>query len=556
MQTAILTGLVLLVAGCGGGDSTGPSHVVTAVTITGGRDTLYVGQTMFLGASVQLDSSMVVTADSVGWSSSDTTRAKVSATGVVTAVAAGSATITASLAAHQGVRAVTIKVIPVASITVSPASRIIYLGQQAQLTATPKDSAGTPILGRTPIWASRDTSVATVSVSGLVIPHDTGLVRVLATLDGHSDSAAVTSGLVPVTSITLLPAGDTAVVGDTIAPRATPRDSSGAPLLGHPVVWSVSDSTVLEPISGGRFVALANGSVTMFASAGGTNGQGAGLVATCGDTVQVATNAFHFPLVAGQLAHDVSATLDVGLFRSTAAFYGGGVMFGTDSAHMTVAYDPRGDVGDGAAHAGVCPLPLLGLGTYTYTKVRPVPGEGVPPGLRVVQETFASGTPAADSGFVLFRYTFTDTGSVAVAGLRTGFFIDWDLGFDNNPADDVIRYYAGLGWAEAEESDTVTYPQRLTVIPITSAGTASFSGWINGVDPTVRGSYFSRLAAGTTSTAIGPNDIRQLVGTSPVTIPAGGRVVVYFALVGGENEATFAASRAAALAAAAALGFN
>ena len=48
-QLAAWIGALLLVGACGG-DSTGPSHVVTAVTVTGGRDTLYVGQTMTLGA--------------------------------------------------------------------------------------------------------------------------------------------------------------------------------------------------------------------------------------------------------------------------------------------------------------------------------------------------------------------------------------------------------------------------------------------------------------------------------------------------------------------------
>lgn len=554
----LATGALALGTACGGG-STGPSHVVTAVTVTGGRDTLYVGQSMTLGASVQLDSSTVVTADSVGWTSSDSTKARVSATGVVSAVAAGTATITASIDGHSGVKGVTVRVIPVVSVTVSPSARIVYLGQGAQLTATPKDSAGTTVPGLSATWVSRDTSVASVSGSGMVTPHDTGLVRVVATISGHSDSAAVTVGLVPVTSITLLPAGDTAQVGDTLRPVIVAKDSSGAPIVGRTTTLSVSDSAVLQPIGGGAFVAAANGAATLTATVGSVSKQGAVSVLTCGDTAQIAANAFDFPHVAGQLARGVSSTLDVGLFGATPVIYGGGVMFGTDSTHMLVSYDPRGDIGDGAAHVGVCALTRSGVAGYTYTKVRPVAGEGMPPGLRVVEESFANSTPGADSGFVLFRYTFTDTSTSAVSGLRVGYFVDWDLNFTSSTGDDILRYYPGLAVGEAEESDTLTYPARFAVVPVEASGTPTYSGWVNGsgtTDPSTRGGYFARLAGGTLTSTLGPTDIRQLSGAGPLAVPAGGRVVVYFALVGGADPTAFAASRAAAEALASSLGFN
>ncbi|MGB7212446.1 MAG: Ig-like domain-containing protein [Gemmatimonadales bacterium] len=552
--------VVLMWAGsaCGGSGGTGPSVVVTAVSVEGGRDTLYVGQSMALSAAVQLDSTTVIHTDTVAWTSSDTTRATVSAAGAVMARAAGTATITASLGGHSGHRDILVAIIPVASITVSPGSRILYLGQIGQLASVVKDSAGTPITGQHPAWTSSNASVASVDSLGKVTAHDTGTARVRATLAGHADSAAVTVTIVPVTSVQVLPAGDTAVVGDTIRPVAIPEDSSGAPLAGRAVSWAVSDSAALSPTGDGGYVALSAGIFTLTASSGGVSHLGTILTVACGDTVQVAGNAFQFPLVSGQLARGLSSTIDVGSVSHIPVFYGGGVMFGTDSAHMVVAYDPRGDVGDGATHAGVCVLDDGSGVMYTYSKVRPVAGEGAPAGLRVVQETFAI-PAAADSDFVLFRYTFTDTAATAVTGLRIGYFVDWDLNFDGDPSMDDLRYYAGLGYAEAEESDTVTYPQRLGIVPISASGTPSYSGWINGGmpdDPSTRGAYYGRLVAGTTTANLGPQDIRQLVGTGPYTIPARGHLVVYFAMVEGGAQSMFAANRAAAIALATMFGFN
>src|SRR2546426_641592 len=56
----------------------------------------------------------------------------------------------------------------VASVAVSPATAGVQVGATARLTATPKDATGTPLDGRVVTWATSNTSVATVSGSGLV----------------------------------------------------------------------------------------------------------------------------------------------------------------------------------------------------------------------------------------------------------------------------------------------------------------------------------------------------------------------------------------------------
>src|SRR2546426_7304406 len=58
--------------------------------------------------------------------------------------------------------------VSVASVTVSPPSPTVQVGQTVQLSATPQDANGTPLSGRTITWSSDNTTAASVSASGLV----------------------------------------------------------------------------------------------------------------------------------------------------------------------------------------------------------------------------------------------------------------------------------------------------------------------------------------------------------------------------------------------------
>src|SRR5207253_5779296 len=95
---------------------------------------------------------------------------------------------------------------PVASVAVAPATASLTVGQTAQLTATPKDSAGTALTGRTVTWASSNTAVATVGPSGLVTSKAAGSATITATSEGKAGSATVTVAVVPVASVAVTPA--------------------------------------------------------------------------------------------------------------------------------------------------------------------------------------------------------------------------------------------------------------------------------------------------------------------------------------------------------------
>jgi len=151
-----------------------------------------VGQTGQLTATPKDASGATLTGRVVTWASSNTAVATVNGTGLVTGVAAGSATITATSEGKNGTAAVTVSVVPVASVTVAPATASIPVGQTGQLTATPKDASGATLTGRVVTWASGNTAVATVSGTGLVTGVAAGSATITATSEGQSGSAAIT----------------------------------------------------------------------------------------------------------------------------------------------------------------------------------------------------------------------------------------------------------------------------------------------------------------------------------------------------------------------------
>lgn len=79
-----------------------------------------------------------------------------------------------------------------ASLTLSPTSATITVGQQTSLTATPRDAAARPLTGMTVTWKSLATTVATVDALGTVTGVGAGSAVVTASVNGISGSAAIT----------------------------------------------------------------------------------------------------------------------------------------------------------------------------------------------------------------------------------------------------------------------------------------------------------------------------------------------------------------------------
>ena len=171
-----------------GGGSTAP---VASVDVSPATATIAPGATIQLTAQLTDTDNNTLIGRVVTWSSDAVEFATVSPNGLVTAVAEGGATITATSEGIPGTSVITVLFVPVASVDVSPASGTIAVGASIQLTAQPKDEVGNPLAGRVVTWSSSNTGVATVAADGLVTGVGEGTATITATSETKSGDAAI-----------------------------------------------------------------------------------------------------------------------------------------------------------------------------------------------------------------------------------------------------------------------------------------------------------------------------------------------------------------------------
>jgi uncharacterized protein YjdB len=251
---------------------------VASVTVAPATTSVIAGETVPLAATLKDASGNVLAGRVVTWASSNALLATVSATGVVTGVAAGGpVTITATSEGQSGGATVTVTPVPVASVTIAPATASVLVGQTVPLVATPRDAAGNPLTGRAVSWATGSAGVATVSASGVVTGVAAGgPVAITATSEGQSGSAMVTVTVPPVATVTVAPAAASVVVGQSVSLTATPRDAAGNVLTGRAVTWDTSDPTLATVNAAGVVTGVAaGGPVTITAASEGQGGNAA-----------------------------------------------------------------------------------------------------------------------------------------------------------------------------------------------------------------------------------------------------------------------------------------
>jgi hypothetical protein len=159
----------------------------------------------------------VLTGRAISWSSNNNNIATVSSSGLVTAVAAGSAQITATSEGQSGNATLTVNAppppAPVASVTVSLAASSLIPGATTQATATTRDANGNVLTGRAISWTSGDNAIATVSSNGVVTAVAIGAaVQITATSETISGSATLAVNAPPPPGSSNEPSGMTVMV--------------------------------------------------------------------------------------------------------------------------------------------------------------------------------------------------------------------------------------------------------------------------------------------------------------------------------------------------------
>jgi hypothetical protein len=166
---------------------------VARVSVTPAADTVNIGLTVQLSAALLDAGGNALTGRTIAWTSSDAAKATVSPVGLVTALAAGVVSITATCEGISAPAVITVPefVVGVSQIDVSPPVGSLLLGQTLQLDAILTDTAGNTVPGRAVTWSSSAPGVATVSATGLVRGTGSGTATITAAVDLASATATI-----------------------------------------------------------------------------------------------------------------------------------------------------------------------------------------------------------------------------------------------------------------------------------------------------------------------------------------------------------------------------
>jgi uncharacterized protein YjdB len=208
----------------------------------------------------------------VTWSSSASHVASVSASGLVSAVTNGTATITAQSGAASATVSVTVQQVAAAVVVSTSSATLSAIGDTVRLSAAVKDAGGADFPGAPVTWSSSDPGVATVSGTGLVTAVADGTTTLTATSGAATGTASVKVERAAIT-VTVTP-GALAMVfpGETVRLAATATDSGGNDVDVSTLEWASTDIQVVSVSATGVAVAVGDGAATITATTGGAVG--------------------------------------------------------------------------------------------------------------------------------------------------------------------------------------------------------------------------------------------------------------------------------------------
>ena len=233
---------------------------VESVSVSPKELTLTEGETTTLTASVAPRNA---SDKSVTWSSNNSTVARVSDAGIVTARSVGSAKITVKTVDGSKTASCSLtvkaKTIPVQGVSIDKASITMAVGDTQTLTATVTPLTATD---KSVTWSSGNTSVATVSSTGVVTAKGVGTATIIVTTNDGGKTAMCSVIVIPVavTGATLNKSSLSLYQNDSETLVATVLPSNAS---NKNVSWSTSNSSVATVTTSGQVTAISPGTATI-----------------------------------------------------------------------------------------------------------------------------------------------------------------------------------------------------------------------------------------------------------------------------------------------------
>ncbi len=189
----LLLALIVGLVGCGDDGGTGQTAPVASVVIEAPADSLEIGESVRLSASTLDARGDTLIGRAITWSSNDTTIITVNGGGLLTGRAVGSTTIIATSEGISGTTSSRVVIAAVASISISPAADTVALNGVTQYTAIVRDARNVVLAGRPVAWSTSNSSLASVSATGVVTAISLGSATITATVEGRSGTALFTT---------------------------------------------------------------------------------------------------------------------------------------------------------------------------------------------------------------------------------------------------------------------------------------------------------------------------------------------------------------------------
>ncbi len=256
---------------------------VTSVTLDKTDLTLNVNDKVKLNETVKPDDA---TTKTVTWKSDKPEIAEVDNNGNVTAKAAGTATITATVDGKSVSCKVTVNgqtTVPVASVELNQTTLELIAGKEATLTATVKPDDAT---NKTVAWESNATNVATVDNNGKVTAKAAGEAIITAKVGDKQATCnvKVTAADVAVESVTLNQSSLELVAGKEATLTATVKPDNAT---NRTVAWESNATNVATVDNNGKVTAKAEGTAIIAVTTADGNHKATCTVTVIPKTVQV-----------------------------------------------------------------------------------------------------------------------------------------------------------------------------------------------------------------------------------------------------------------------------
>lgn len=279
--TAVSAGTAIITATCDAVSATCRVTVnpvlATTVTINVPDMEVFVGDMFTMTATVKPDNT---TDKTVAWASLTPEIAEICAqTGVLIALAPGTANITATCGDVTGSATITIKPVTAMTVTVTVPGEEVFVGDKVMLSATviPDNATDKSI-----VWSCSTPEIATIDAqTGELTALAPGEAKVTAICGEVTGTATITVKPVTAISVTLSAEDLTLLVGQTgkLTASVTPANTTDAT-----IVWTSANEAIATVVPDGTVTAVSVGTTTITAICGAVS-------ATCEVTVNPVTAA-------------------------------------------------------------------------------------------------------------------------------------------------------------------------------------------------------------------------------------------------------------------------